>query len=244
MSVQKVSGSAFVNRLMRLLDNVEYRRIETSEDLEAVARIRYKAYDQIGLAPQTGSVMIDEEDLAPNAHVIGIYYEERLVSTIRIHHITQADRTGLATLCFPDVMNPLLDAGRTFIDPVRFAADPEVLRELPGIPYLTLRIATMATDFFKTDYCLSVVKPNHKAFYQRVFNSKPLVEPRFLERFSSMVELYGSDAHCELQGIYDRYAFFNSEAFERRMMFAPETALGTPVLTIRPTARMTQARLN
>ena len=68
-------------------------------------------------------------------------------------------------------MNPLLDAGRTFIDPVRFAADPEIMREYPMLPYLTLRIVTMATDYFQTDYCLSVFKPNHRAFYKRIFNS-------------------------------------------------------------------------
>ncbi|MBW3096366.1 N-acyl amino acid synthase FeeM domain-containing protein [Pseudohoeflea coraliihabitans] len=235
-------SSGFVNRLMRLLDSVEYRRIESREDLEAVARVRYNAYDQIGLAPKTGTVMIDEEDFASNAHVIGIYYDERLVSTIRVHHVTQKERTGLATACFPDVMDPLLDAGRTFIDPVRFAADPKVLRELPGIPYLTLRIATMATDYFATDYCLSVIKPNHKAFYQRIFNSKPLIKPRYLERFDSMVELYGSDAHSELQRIYQRFGFFNSTAMERRMMFAPVAVGRTPVLTVRPTARFAMAR--
>lgn len=244
MRVEQKGTSGFVNRMMRLLDSVEYRRVETSEDLEAVARIRYKAYDQIGLAPKAGSMMVDDEDFAPNAHVIGIHYEEKLVATLRIHHVTQNQKTSLATTCFPDVMNPLLDAGRTFIDPVRFAADPQVVRDVPGIPYLTLRVATMATDFFNADYCLSVIKPNHKAFYQRVFNSRPMVESRYIERFSSMVELYGSDAHQELQGIYRRFPFFNSEAFERRMMFAPASAVGAPVLTVRPTARYAQARIH
>ncbi|WP_244598313.1 N-acyl amino acid synthase FeeM domain-containing protein [Pseudohoeflea suaedae] len=230
--------------MMRLLDNVEYRRVESSEDLEAVARVRYKAYDPIGMAPKTGSVLIDDADFAPNAHVIGIYYEENLVSTIRIHHVTQRHPTGMATTYFKDVMDPLLDAGRTFIDPVRFAADPEILRQLPGIPYLTLRVATMATDFFGADYCLSVVKPNHKAFYQRVFNSKPLIEPRHIMPYDITVGLYGSDAHKELQGIYRRFPFFNSEAFERRMMFAPASEMGSPVLTVRPTARLAQARVH
>jgi hypothetical protein len=81
---------------------------------------------------------------------------------------------------FPDVMNPLLDAGQTFIDPVRFAADPEIMREYPALPYLTLRVATMATVYFDVDYCLSVIMPNHRAFYQRVFHSMELTEPRYV----------------------------------------------------------------
>jgi hypothetical protein len=47
------------------------------------------------------------------------------------------------------------------------------MREYPALPYLTLRVATMATDYFHTDYCLSVIKPNHRAFYKRIFNSHP-----------------------------------------------------------------------
>ena len=134
-------------------------------------------------------------------------------------------------------MNPLLDAGQTFIDPVRFAADPDIMREYPALPYLTLRVATMATDYFHTDYCLSVIKPNHRAFYKRIFNSHPLVEPRYFEKYDSNIELHASNAHVELQNIYDRFPFFNSQLCERRLMFAPRQELYMPPLTIRPTAR-------
>jgi hypothetical protein len=49
---------------------------------------------------------------------MGIFFDEQLVSTIRVHHVTAAHRDGVAVAQFPDVMNPLLDAGKTFIDPV------------------------------------------------------------------------------------------------------------------------------
>jgi hypothetical protein len=48
--------------------------------------------------------------------------------------VTSAQRDSVAVSHFPDVMNPLLDAGQTFIDPVRFAADPEIMREYPACP--------------------------------------------------------------------------------------------------------------
>ncbi len=236
--------SQFSAGVMRFLDSIEYRRIESSEDLEDIARIRYKAFTMVGLAPANGSLLIDELDFKPNAHILGIYFNEKLVSTIRIHHVTALARDSVAVSHFPDVMDPLLNAGRTFIDPVRFAADPEIMREYPALPYLTLRIATMATDYFEADYCLSVIKPNHRAFYKRIFNSHPLVEPRFFPKYDSNIELHASNAHTELQKIYDRFPFFNSEAFERRMMFAPRKDLGLPALTVRPTARYAQARAN
>ncbi|SOE16401.1 hypothetical protein SAMN05877838_1268 [Hoeflea halophila] len=231
----KVSG--FSAGVMRFLESIEYRRVDNADDLEDVARIRYKAFTMVGLAPQNGSLLIDDLDFKPNAHVMGIFFDEQLVSTIRVHHVTPAERDSVAVSHFPDIMNPLLDAGQTFIDPVRFAADPDIMREYPALPYLTLRVATMATDYFKTDYCLSVIKPNHRAFYKRVFNSHPLVEPRYFEKYDSNIELHASNAHVELQKIYDRFPFFNSQLCERRLMFAPRQELLMPPLTIRPTAR-------
>ncbi|VVT27022.1 hypothetical protein [Hoeflea sp. EC-HK425] len=231
----KITG--FSASVMRFLESIEYRRVDNANDLEDVARIRYKAFTMVGLAPQNGSLLIDDLDFKPNAHVMGIYFDEQLVSTIRVHHVTSAERDSVAVSHFPDVMNPLLDAGQTFIDPVRFAADPDIMREYPALPYLTLRVATMATDYFHTDYCLSVIKPNHRAFYKRIFNSHPLVEPRYFEKYDSNIELHASNAHVELQKIYDRFPFFNSQLCERRLMFAPRQELYMPPLTIRPTAR-------
>lgn len=231
----KVSG--FSAGVMRFLESIEYRRIDNADDLEDIARIRYRAFSTVGLAPQNGTLLIDELDFKPNAHVLGIFFDEQLVSTIRVHHVTSGQRDSVAVSHFPDVMNPLLDAGKTFIDPVRFAADPEIMREYPALPYLTLRVATMATDYFKTDYCLSVIKPNHRAFYKRIFNSHPLVEPRYFEKYDSFIELHASNAHVELQKIYDRFPFFNSQPCERRLMFAPRHELVMPPLTVRPTAR-------
>lgn len=231
----KITG--FSASVMRFLESIEYRRIDNADDLEDIARIRYKAFTMVGLAPQNGALLIDELDFKPNAHVMGIFFDEQLVSTIRVHHVTATERDCVAVSHFPDVMNPLLDAGQTFIDPVRFAADPEIMREYPALPYLTLRVATMATDYFNTDYCLSVIKPNHRAFYKRIFNSHPLVEPRYFEKYNSNIELHASNAHVELQKIYDRFPFFNSQRCERRLMFAPRQELFMPPLTIRPTAR-------
>lgn len=231
----KVLG--FGASVMHFLDSIEYRRIDNADDLEDVARIRQKAFAMVGLAPQTGTHLIDDLDFKPNAHVMGIFFDEQLVSTIRVHHVTAAQRDSVAVTHFPDIMNPLLDAGKTFIDPVRFAADPEIMREYPALPYLTLRVATMATVFFDVDYCLSVIKPNHRAFYKRVFQSIELTEPRYFERYHSNIELHGANANELKRTLFDRYPFFRSQPHERKMMFAPREILGLTPLTILPTAR-------
>ncbi|MEQ8482628.1 MAG: acetyltransferase [Hoeflea sp.] len=232
---KKLTG--FSDSVIRFLESIEYRRIDNADDLEDVARLRYKAFTAVGLAPQSGPLLIDELDFKPNAHVLGIFYDEQLVSTIRVHHVTAAERDSVAVSHFPDVMNPLLDAGKTFIDPVRFAADPELMRDYPALPYLTLRVATMATVYFDVDYCLSVIKPNHRAFYKRIFQSVEMTEPRFFERYNSNIELHGADAHQLKRTLFKRFPFFSSQPSERKMMFAPRSELMMPPLTIRPTAR-------
>jgi len=230
--------TGFSAGVMRFLESIEYRRIENTDDLEDIARLRYKTFTTVGLARENDeSLLIDDLDFKPNAHVMGIFFDEQLVSTIRVHHVTAEHRDGVAAARFPDVMHPLLDAGKTFIDPVRFAADPDIMREYPALPYLTLRVATMATVFFDVDYCLSVIKPNHRAFYKRVFQSIELTEPRYFERYNSNIELHGANAHELKRTLFDRYPFFRSQPHERKMMFAPREVLGLTPLTILPTAR-------
>jgi hypothetical protein len=46
----KITG--FSASVMRFLENIEYRRVDNADDLEDVARIRYKAFTMVGLAPQ------------------------------------------------------------------------------------------------------------------------------------------------------------------------------------------------
>ncbi|OCW59656.1 hypothetical protein AWJ14_10225 [Hoeflea olei] len=223
---------------MRLLESIEYRRIESADDIEDIARLRYKAFTMVGLAQENHrSLLIDDLDFKPNAHVFGIFFDEQLVSTIRVHHVTDAHRDSVAVARFPDVMHPLLDAGETFIDPVRFAADPEIMRDYPALPYLTLRVATMATVFFDVDFCLSVIKPNHRAFYKRVFRTIELAGPRFVEYYNNSLELHAANAHELKRTLFQRYPFFNSQPYERKMMFAPREILGQTPLTILPTAR-------
>ena len=57
---------------------------------------------------------------------------------------------------FPDILDPMLDAAHTFIDPGRFTADYEASLAYPALPFLTLRIAVMASGSSRPTYCLSL----------------------------------------------------------------------------------------
>lgn len=229
----------FSQKLMSLLDRVEYRRVENSEDMEEVARIRYKAYKMADILTLNGSTLIDDIDFDSHAYIFGVYFEEKLISTVRIHHVTPDHRVSSTGSVYPDEINAFLDAGMSLIDPVRFAADPAILGEMPAIPYFTLRIAAMATDYFQADRVLQLVSPQHAAFYKRVFLAKTIVEPRKnCGKYNIELTLMATEANEIRTGLYRRYPFFQSEAFERRLMFARGSEMEFTPLTILPTARL------
>ncbi len=239
MATSQSATNRFSDKLMELLDRVEYRRVETGEDMEDVARIRYKAY-KAGAVMHLGEespLLIDEVDFDSHAYVFGIYYDERLISTVRLHHVTPDHRVNSSGKVFPDELNAFLDAGMTLIDPVRLAADPEIWSEMPAIPYLTLRLATMATDYFQADRCLQMVKPAHAAFYKRVFDADFVASPKSNQgKFIIDLMLMATRVKEVLPKLYVRFPFFKSEAFERRMMF--DRSADMSPLTVRPTARL------
>ena len=61
--------SAYTTKLLKLLDRVEYRRIDNLEDMEDVARLRRKAYIEADILPVEGDMLIDELDFDPQAYV-------------------------------------------------------------------------------------------------------------------------------------------------------------------------------
>lgn len=242
MDIASVTTSSFSDKLFSLLDRVEYRRVETSEDMEDVARIRYKAYKMADILTLEGSTLIDDVDFDPQAYVFGVYYEERLISTVRIHHVTPDHPVCSSYSVFPDHIGAFLNAGMSLIDPVRFAADPEIMKEMPAIPYLTLRIATMASDYFNADRVLQLVSPQHAAFYRRVFQADVIVEPQSnCGKYNIDLTLLATRVKEVLPKLYVRYPFFKSEAFERRLMFSRNPVSGFTPLTILPTARLVAA---
>ncbi len=229
----------FAERLMRYLDHVEYRRVETSEDLETIEQLRYKAYKAANVLPVAVPRMIDDADFDPHAFVFGIYYFEELVSTIRLHHVTPEHPLSQSAGVFPDVMDAYLDAGLTLIDPARFAIDPAVAAELPILPYITLRPSIVAAAYFKADRVLQHVRPHHAAFYKRVFYAETIVERRMTEIYGLELTLMATNTHATGDKLLRRYPFFDSGVHERRLMFGrQETLRPVDPLTILPSARL------
>lgn len=230
--------SAFVRRVYDLLERTEYRRCDKGEDLEDIYRLRYKSYRSNDMVPDRLDHMIhDDLDEAPNVFRFGIYVDQQLVSTLRIHHATRETPASTSTKAFGDIVHPMLEAGHTFVCPSRFASDPEWTKVYPHLPYVTTRLASMACYRFKATYGLSTVREDHVGFYKRVYFSECISEPRGYPGVVNRVVLYRTDAHQNRERFFARFPFFRSTKMEQRLLFKePENGQPAP-LTILPTAK-------
>jgi len=162
-----------------LFDRVDYRLIETPEEKDSIYLMRYRAYLHGGLILSSDSQRVsDSYDEAPNAWTFGIYVDGELCSSLRLHVLTSEWRMSYATELFGDVLHPRLDQGEVFVDPARFVADPEKAQRFPELPYLTLRLAYLACEYFNADTGLALVRAEHQAFYRRIFLHETIAEPR------------------------------------------------------------------
>ena len=231
--------SRFAGTLIDLLDRVEYRRVGVEDQFDPVYRLRYEAYRREEFIPiNSQEVVRDEFDSLPNVHCFGVYLDGVLVSSVRFHELTPGYRKSPSHSVFGDILDPILDSGHTILDPGRFTADYEASLAYPALPYLTLRIPTIAVLHYGAKYCLNSVRPEHAAFYKRVYRSVQLSEERYYHGLSFPMVLYA----CDLIPIYGdllrRYPFFRSTREERERMFGPLGRSGISV--VRPSARLAQ----
>src|SRR5260370_17460346 len=132
-----------------LSDRVDYRLMETPEEKDCIYLMRYRAYLHGGVtSPSESQRVSDRYDDAPNAWMFGIYVDGELCSSLRLNVLTSECRISGTTELFGDVLHPRLDQGEVFIDPVRFAGDPEKASRCPQTPYLNLPHPLLARRHF------------------------------------------------------------------------------------------------
>jgi N-acyl amino acid synthase FeeM len=204
-----------------LFDRVDYRLIETPEEKDLIYLMRYRAYLHGGLISPSETLRVtDRYDDSPNVWLFGIFVDGELCGSFRLHVLTSEWRDSYTTELFGDILHPRLDRGEVFIDPARFTADPENARRFPELPYLTVRLAYMACDYFNADTGLAMVRTDHQAFYRRVLLSETISDPRpFPGWDTKKVILMASDFPKVREKILARFPIMRSNAFERRMLF-------------------------
>ena len=127
-------GRNLADRVMGLLERVDYRRAETAEEREAIFRLRYQAYLREGAIPPNAERALRRSrwTSTDNAWIFGVYVDGELASSIRLHVASRQSPDLPALNVFSDLLSPEIAAGKTIIDPTRFVADRAASRRYPG----------------------------------------------------------------------------------------------------------------
>jgi len=229
------STSRSSERLTYPLEAVDYKLAETPADKEQIYRLRYRAYLREGtIEPNAAQMVQDHYDELPNSWNFGVYRDGVLMSSLRITVSSPEMPTCPSLGVFPDLLGPEIAKGRVLVDPTRFVADPDREARCPELPYITLRLAYMACEYFAADVGLASVRAEHQAFYRRVFLHKSISEPRDYPSLTKPICLMAVDYPAMRERVYERYPYFRSSFFERRKLFerSQPRAEAAPVLTL------------
>jgi len=219
-SVAARAGKAFSQRLQEFADAVQYRRIETGADLEAVFRLRYEAYVREGTIPISFEKRFaDKYDELPNVSIFGAYIDGELASSIRVHVASPEHPVSPSVDVFADVLVPEIEKGHTIVDPTRFVSHPVIARGYPELPYITVRLGFLASEYFKADLGLASVRVEHQAFYKRLFLMNPLCEPRRFPNLAPLFSLMGVHYPSVKNQIIQRYPFMQSTPAELEELY-------------------------
>ena len=226
VTFEAVRGESLADRVLRLLERVDYRKADAAEERDAIFRLRYAAYLREGAIPPNASERFsDNLDETDNTWIFGVYVEGELASSIRLHVASPEQPQMPALNVFSDLLSPVVAAGRTAVDPTRFVADRAASRRYPELCYVTTRLAWLASEYFTTNLLLATVRAEHQAFYQRVFGHRLICEPRHYPSLTKPICLMALDYPLARERVVQRYPFFRSTFFERRMLFARPAAV-------------------
>ncbi|MEW6640763.1 MAG: hypothetical protein AB1586_09690 [Pseudomonadota bacterium] len=232
------------DRHLDILNHVDYRLAETDADKDEIYRMRYRAYLNEGaIEPRADGRLTDRFDDRMNSWTFGIYIDGVLASSIRISVATPDNPVTPAVDAFPDLLEPELARGKIIVDPNRFVAEPARARRFPELPYVTVRLGYVACAYFQADLGTATVRKEHQAFYRRVFLQNPLCEPRPYPTLTKPLSLMAAEYAVVRDRIFERYPYFRSTFFERRMLFERRLAPPTDTIVSLPEPAMNVASI-
>lgn len=223
MAVGASSSASYIDRAFEYLERIDYRQAQTESAKDEIYRLRYRAYLNEGaIQSNPDGRLKDRFDDQPNSWLFGLYIDDTLVSSLRVCVATTSMPETPAVDAFAEALRPILAQGKTIVDPNRFVADPVLASKSPYLPYMTLRLAYVACVHFNADVGTATVRPEHRAFYSRVFLHRALCEPRPYPTLTKPLGLMAVDYRTMRDKVFERYPFFRSTEAEREQLFGPE----------------------
>jgi N-acyl-L-homoserine lactone synthetase len=220
MLAEMQSASTFTDRVHHLLQRVQYRRMETDAELDAVLRLRYDAYFKEGAIPISESGRLEDAfDNVDNVYNFGVFIDGELASALRLHTVSHVCQKSPALETFGDVLRPELRACRQILDPNRFVANYRLSRLHPGLPYVTVRLTILGCIHFGIDLMTMTVRLEHQAFYKRAFFAYPVCPPRPYPLLSKPISLLFLDFEKDGDRILKHRPYWASSRSEREALF-------------------------
>lgn len=213
---------SFNEKVAEVLKSVTYRVARTERDRDAIFGLRYRGYLLDGdIGPNPHERFRDDWDEADNATVMGMYFGDRLASTVRFHMNTSLAARTPAMDTFGDVLAPYLNSGALIIDPTRFVIEPDFAHTGPDLPFLTLRMISMAAEHFAASHVLATVRAEHVVMYRRVIGHKPISDARTYPMLARKIVCMIADIETLRATAYGRHPFLQSTPEERVAIFGP-----------------------
>jgi len=210
----------FTQRLNSYLQDADYRVAANTDDRDALFRLRYQCYLRENTITENDEERFtDDYDLMENCWLFGVHLDDRLVSSIRFHIIGPKTPMGPAFDVFPDIVRPMVAAGQTVVDPTRLVVDRKMTELYPELPYVTIRAAFMAAEFYEAEFMLATVRQEHQSFYKRLFGFKALCEPRPYPMLLKPISLLAANMPNQRDSVVEKFPIFLSSFTERRMLF-------------------------
>ena len=221
MTITTNKPARLIDRVARLLERTRYRCVRSDTDKDAIFALRYQAYmREGGIAANSAQRFSDSLDTLDNAWIIAMDIDGELASSIRLHIAADPRSILPASGVFDDAIRPRLAAGKIIVDPTRHVANLDMSRRFPELPYLTIRSAWMAGEFFAADYILAAVRTEHQNFYRRVFGHQPWSTPRPYPLLTKPIICLGLDYKAQRADVQARYPFYVSTQAERSSLFS------------------------
>ena len=205
-----------MRRSLSLLERVDYRLAQTAAEKDEIYHLRYRAYSREGMVKESAERRVtDQFDDLPNSWTFGVYLFGELFSSVRISVLNAEWRKSTSAHVFGEILHAEARSRRGHRRSRRASSPiPTRPERFPELPYLTLRLAYMACEYFKADLGLAIVRPEHQAFYRRVFLHETIAEPRLVPGLAKPVGLMAADFPALHEKVFERYPIMRSTAFE------------------------------
>lgn len=211
-----LSAQGFAEFMVR----TEYFAPASDGERREIYRLRYRAYVWEGAYPPAEHGMVtDAIDDLDNCQPFGVRVDGQLAGSIRMSLLSAQHPDSSAMRIFPDVLRPMIDAGIRIVDPSRIVTDPDRRPKTILLPVMVARLGFLALMHCRADLVLSTPRPEHYAFYRKMFGFRILAEPRLGMGLLKPVALMQIDRDGILAHIRRHYPFVEGSADEIRRIF-------------------------